>query len=170
MSLLTKRQTRPDHGRCHCLSPTPVPQPGSTRVSLFCAREGSLGSLHIYLLGPCQRIALWGPCYHRPLRIFDGRNLQSNFDCKQKRNSSSLRHPRKRGRGATSLSPTFRKMQRVLDFSFRTGIFTLLQMLCSLCDCVTFSDSAYYSPDGTLQVTVEGRLTKPVTDAGCVIC
>jgi len=33
-----------------------------------------------------------------------------------------------------------------------------------------FPDSAYYSPDGTLQVTVEGRLTKPVTDAGCVIC
>jgi hypothetical protein len=34
-------------------------------------------------------------------------------------------------------------------------------------DC--FSDSAYYSADGSLQVTMEARLEKPVVDTGCII-
>jgi len=33
-----------------------------------------------------------------------------------------------------------------------------------------FSDSAYYSSDGTLQVTMEARLAKPLANADCVIC
>ena len=33
-----------------------------------------------------------------------------------------------------------------------------------------FSDSMYYTQDGTLQVLMEARLEQPTVDAGCVIC
>jgi hypothetical protein len=33
-----------------------------------------------------------------------------------------------------------------------------------------YPDSAYYSPDGSLQVMMEARLAKPLTDTDCVVC
>lgn len=44
------------------------------------------------------------------------------------------------------------------------------QMVRSPCDRSRFSDSAYYAPNGTLQVTMEARLAKPLANADCVIC
>lgn len=37
-------------------------------------------------------------------------------------------------------------------------------------DFFPFSDSAYYSRDGSLQVTMEARLARPSTEADCIIC
>ena len=44
------------------------------------------------------------------------------------------------------------------------------RMRCSPRDCFSFSNSGYYSQDGTLQVTMEAQLKRSSTDTDCVVC
>lgn len=86
---------------------------------------------------------------------------------------SAQLHPptsKKTKKGRQGLVVRFAEKPASSGLQYPYGRFFCLRILHSPRDCFPFSDSAYYSADGSLQVTMEARLAKPLANADCVIC
>ena len=71
--------------------------------------------------------------------------------------------------GRTELAAYFAENAASSRLQYPYGCFFLFIKPAPCSSPFLYSDSVYYSPEGSLQVILEARLDKPSTDQGCVI-